>query len=124
MDGGGGGERGVVFKIVSAIWRGRRREEGGGGGMRWSERNTRTKKRNTGINKRPGHFLSFMHWTGTKKNYHGGGGFVTGSLRSVLMGVWVKAGRGHKGNKGGGKPSVRDVGTVRGVGLKITMGKT
>ena len=45
MDGGGGGgERGVVFKIVSAIWRGRRREEGGGGGMRWSERNTRTKK--------------------------------------------------------------------------------
>lgn len=92
--------------------------------MRWSERNTKTKKGNTGINKRPGHFLSFMHWTGTKKNYHGGGGFVTGSLRSVLMGVWVKAGRGHKGNKGGGKPSVRDVGTVRGVGLKITMGKT
>ena len=119
---GGGGERGVVFKIVSAIWRGRRREEGGG--MRWSERNTRTKKGNTGINKRPGHFLSYMYWTGTKKNYHGGGGFVTGSLRSVLMGVWVKAGRGHKGNKGGGKPSVRDVGTVRGVGLKITMGKT
>lgn len=29
------------------------------------------------------------------------------------MGVWVKAGRGHKGNKGGGKPSIRDVGTVR-----------
>ena len=92
--------------------------------MRWSERNTKTKKGNTGINKRPGHFLSFMHWTGTKKNYHGGGGFVTGSLRSVLMGVWVKAGRGRKGNKGGGKPSVRDVGTVRGVGLKITTGKT
>ena len=43
MDGGGGGGgKGVVFKIVSAIWRGRRREEGGG--MRWSERNTRTKK--------------------------------------------------------------------------------
>ena len=49
MDGGGGGRGGgrrVVFKIVSAIWRGRRREEGGGGrgGVRWSERNTRTKK--------------------------------------------------------------------------------
>lgn len=44
MDGGGEGERVVVFKTVSAIWRGRRREEGGGGGMRWSERNTRTKK--------------------------------------------------------------------------------
>ena len=43
--GGGGGERGVVFKIISAIWIGRRREEGEwGGGMRWSERNTRTKK--------------------------------------------------------------------------------
>ena len=32
------------------------------------------------------------------------------------MGVWVKAGRGHKGNKGGGKPSERDVGTVGGWG--------
>ena len=76
----------------------------------------KNKKRNTGINKRPGHFLSYMYWTGTKKNYHGGEGFVTGSLRSVLMGVWVKAGRGRKGNKGEGKPSVRDVGTVRGGG--------
>ena len=112
MAGGGGGERGVVFKIVSAIWRGRRREEGGGGGDEMEREKYKNKKRNTGINKRPGHFLSFMYWTGTKKNYHGGG-FATGSLRIVLMGVWVKAGRGRKGNKGGGKPSVRDVGTVR-----------
>ena len=97
---------------------------GGRGGDEMEREKYKNKKRNTGINKRPGHFLSFMYWTGTKKNYHGGGGFVTGSLRSVLMGVWVKAGRGHKGNKGGGKPSVRDVGTVRGVGLKITTGKT
>ena len=126
MAGGGGRERGVLFKIVSAIWRGRRREEGGGGGDEMEREKYKNKKRNTGINKRPGHFLSYMSWTGTKKNYHGGGGFVTGSLRSVLMGVWVKAGRGRKGNKGGGKPSVRDVGTVRGVGLglKITTGKT
>ena len=108
---GGGGERVVVFKIVSAIWRGRRREEGGGGDEMEREK-YKNKKRNTGINKRPSHFLSFMYWTGTKKNYHGGG-FATGSLRIVLMGVWVKAGRGHKGNKGGGKPSIRDVGTVR-----------
>ena len=125
-DGGGGegGEKGGLYLRLSAQFG----EVGGGkrgeGGDEMEREKYKNKKRNTGINKRPGHFLSFMHWTGTTKNYHGGGGFVTGSLRSVLMGVWVKAGRGHKGNKGGGKPSVRDVGTVRGVGLKITMGKT
>ena len=51
------------------------------------------------------------------------GGFVIGSLRSVLMGVPVKAGRGHKGNKGGRKPGVRDVGTVRG-GVENYYGET
>ena len=109
---GGGGEKGGVYLRLSAQFG----EVGGGkrgeGGDEMEREKYKNKKRNTGINKRPGHFLSFMYWTGTKKNYHGGG-FATGSLRIVLMGVWVKAGRGHKGNKGGGKPSVRDVGTVR-----------
>ena len=122
MGGGGGGKGGLYLRLSAQFG-----EVGGGkrgGGDEMEREKYKNKKRNTGINKRPGHFLSFMYWTGTKKNYHGGGGFVTGSLRSVLMGVWVKAGRGRKGNKGGGKPSVRDVGTVRGVGLKITTGKT
>lgn len=65
-----GGGRGAVFKIVSvmAIWRerGRRREEGGGGDEMGREKHKN--KRNTGINRCPGHFLSYMYWTGTKKN--------------------------------------------------------
>ena len=124
MDGGGGGRKGGCIQDCPRNLERSEEGRGGRGGDEMEREKYKNKKRNTGINKRPGHFLSFMYWTGTKKNYHGGGGFVTGSLRSVLMGVWVKAGRGRKGNKGGGKPSVRDVGTVRGVGLKITTGKT
>ena len=116
MAGGGEGGREAVFKIVSvmAIWRGRgrRREEGGGGGMKWGERNTRTKETQASTGVQVTFFLTCIGLEPTRISMKGG--FVIGSLRSVLMGVPVKAGRGHKGNKGGRKPGVRDVGTVRG----------
>ena len=45
--GGGGGKKGGLYLRLSAQFGevgGGKRGEGGGGGMRWSERNTRTKK--------------------------------------------------------------------------------
>lgn len=80
--------------------------------MKWGERNTRTKETQASTGVQVTFFLTCIGLEPTRISMKGG--FVIGSLRSVLMGVPVKAGRGHKGNKGGRKPGVRDVGTVRG----------
>lgn len=71
MDGGGGRGEGRLYLRLSALWQ---FGEGGVGGGKRGEggdemgREKHKNKRNTGINRCPGHFLSYMYWTGTNKN--------------------------------------------------------